>query len=143
MNDYRDWGIPLGRRFRALKLWSVIRSYGTEGLQEKIRQHIQFTAKLKEMILQEKDFEILAPVVINVVCFRYAPAGNDEKQLNNLNEKLNHILNDSGKIYLSHTVVNGKYSLRMVTGQTNVTFDHVEKAWALILKTARNLIPRS
>jgi aromatic-L-amino-acid/L-tryptophan decarboxylase len=139
VNDYRDWGIPLGRRFRALKLWSVIRSYGTEGIQEKIRQHIQFTAKLKEMILQEKDFEILAPVVINVVCFRYAPDGNEENRLNGLNEKLNHILNDSGKIYLSHTVVNGKYTLRMVTGQTNVTFDNVEKAWALIMQKARNL----
>ena len=140
VNDYRDWGIPLGRRFRALKLWSVIRSYGKEGLQEKIRQHIQFAAKLKEMILNEKDFEILAPVVINVVCFRYAPAGNNEKLLNDMNEKLNHLLNDSGKIYLSHTVLNGKYTLRLVTGQTNVTFDHVEKAWALILQTARNLV---
>ncbi|MCU0461304.1 MAG: aminotransferase class I/II-fold pyridoxal phosphate-dependent enzyme [Bacteroidales bacterium] len=139
VNDYRDWGIPLGRRFRALKLWSVIRSFGTEGLQEKVRQHIQFAANLKGLILKEKDFEILAPVVINVVCFRYAPAGCDEKKINILNEKLNHLLNDSGKIYLSHTVINGKYTLRMVTGQTNVTFSHVEKAWALILQTARRL----
>ena len=139
VNDYRDWGIPLGRRFRALKLWSVIRSFGTEGLQEKVRQHIQFAANLKGMILKETDFEILAPVVINVVCFRYAPAGCDEKQINILNEKLNHLLNDSGKIYLSHTVINGKYTLRMVTGQTNVTLSHVEKAWALILQTARRL----
>ena len=139
VNDYRDWGIPLGRRFRALKLWSVIRSYGREGLQEKIRQHIQYTAKLKEMILKEKDFEILAPVVINVICFRYVPSGFDENQINCINEKLHHLLNDSGKIYLSHTLLNGKYTLRMVTGQTNVTFDHVERAWELILKTARSL----
>jgi aromatic-L-amino-acid/L-tryptophan decarboxylase len=139
VNDYRDWGIPLGRRFRALKLWSVIRSYGTEGLQEKIRQHIQFAAKLKEMILRESDFEILAPVVINVVCFRYVPDGKDEKQHNEMNEKLNHLINDSGRIYLSHTVVNGKYTLRMVTGQTNVTMDHVEKAWELIKLTAHSL----
>jgi len=139
VNDYRDWGIPLGRRFRALKLWSVIRSYGREGLQEKIRQHIQYTAKLKEMILKEKDFEILAPVVINVICFRYVPSGFDENQINSINEKLNHLLNDSGKIYLSHTILNGKYTLRMVTGQTNVTLDHVERAWELLLKTARSL----
>jgi len=139
VNDYRDWGIPLGRRFRALKLWSVIRSYGMEGLQEKIRQHIRFAAKLKEMILKEKDFEILAPVVINVVCFRYTPDGMDEMQLNKINEKLNHLINDSGRIYLSHTVVNGKYTLRMVTGQTNVTMDHVEKAWELIKLTAHTL----
>lgn len=139
VNDYRDWGIPLGRRFRALKLWSVIRSYGTEGLQEKVRNHIRFAAQLKEMIQKENDFEILAPVVINVVCFRYAPAGVDQRKINDLNENLNHLLNDSGKIYLSHTVLNGKYTLRMVTGQTNVTFDHVSKAWELILKTARSL----
>jgi aromatic-L-amino-acid decarboxylase len=139
VNDYRDWGIPLGRRFRALKLWSVIRSYGVEGLQDKIRQHIKFAAYLKDEILKEPDFEILAPVTINVVCFRYRPSVNDEIELNTINEKLNHLLNDSGKIYLSHTVLNGKYTLRMVTGQTNVTLDHVKKAWDLIKCTAHTL----
>jgi aromatic-L-amino-acid decarboxylase len=139
VNDYRDWGIPLGRRFRALKLWSVIRLYGTEGLQKKIRDHISFAARLKEMITAEPDFEILAPVVINVVCFRYSPAGHDEKSLNIINEKLNHVLNDSGTIYLSHTSVKGKYTLRMVTGQTNVTMKHVEKAWLQIKENARSL----
>ena len=80
------------------------------------------------MISEETDFEILAPVTICVVCFRYKPAGNNEEQINTLNEKLNHLLNDSGKLYLSHTVLNGKYTLRMVTAQTNVTLDHVEKS---------------
>lgn len=139
VNDYRDWGIPLGRRFRALKLWSVIRSYGVEGLQEKIRIHIGLAYRLNEMILKENDFEITAPVVINVVCFRFRPAGYDEKELNAINERLNHLLNDSGTMYLSHTTLNGKYVLRMVTGQTNVTIDHVEKAWARVLQTARNI----
>jgi aromatic-L-amino-acid decarboxylase len=139
VNDYRDWGIPLGRRFRALKLWSVIRSYGTKGLQHKIREHIRFAARLEEMIRKEADFEILAPVIINVVCFRYSPAATSEKQLNILNEKLNHLLNDSGKIYLTHTTLNAKYTLRMVTGQTNVTMEHVDNAWELIKKTARNI----
>lgn len=138
VNDYRDWGIPLGRRFRALKLWCVIRSYGVNRLREKIRAHISFAARLKEMILKESDFELLAPVVINVVCFRYAPKGVEEKHLNFLNEKINHTLNDSGKLFLTHTVINGKYTLRMVTGQTNLTFEHVERAWDLILKTARS-----
>lgn len=139
VNDYRDWGIPLGRRFRALKLWSVIRSYGVEGLQNKIRQHIRIASELEEMIRQENDFEILAPVVINVVCFRYKPEGSDEASLNIINEKLNHTLNDSGKLYLSHTALNGKYTLRMVTGQTNVTLGHVQKAWELIKITARSI----
>src|SRR5450759_4753419 len=139
VNDYRDWGVPLGRRFRALKLWSVIRSYGTEGLRDKIRYHISIAASLSEMISKEADFEILAPVIISVVCFRYIPDGYNEDQINALNEKLNHQLNDSGKIYLSHTVLNGKYTLRMVTAQTNVTLGHVKKAWHLIKETARSL----
>lgn len=141
VNDYRDWGVPLGRRFRALKLWSVIRTYGTEGLRDKVRSHIKIASDLSKWISNESDFEILAPVIISVVCFRYRPAGLNEDQINKLNERLNHQLNDSGKIYLSHTVLNGKYTLRMVTAQTNVTPEHVEKAWELIRATARGLNP--
>jgi aromatic-L-amino-acid decarboxylase len=141
VNDYRDWGVPLGRRFRALKLWSVIRSYGLEGLREKIRDHIKTASCLSEMIKKEPDFEILAPVVLSVVCFRYHPVGLSEEKINSLNENLNHQLNDSGKLYLSHTSLNGKYTLRMVTAQTNVTLDHVEKAWTLIMQSARSLNP--
>jgi aromatic-L-amino-acid/L-tryptophan decarboxylase len=140
VNDYRDWGVPLGRRFRALKLWSVIRTYGVEGLREKIRNHISIAARLSEMISKEDDFEILAPVIISVVCFRYIPDGYIEEQINGLNEKLNHQLNDSGNLYLSHTILNSKYTLRMVTAQTNVTLEHVERAWILIKETARSLI---
>jgi len=140
VNDYRDWGVPMGRRFRALKLWSVIRSYGVEGLREKVNEHIRIASSLSEMILAEDDFEILAPVVLSVVCFRYKPSGYTEDRINQINEKLNHTLNDSGKIYLTHTVLNGKYTLRMVTAQTNVTMAHVEKAWSLIRETARSAI---
>ncbi|MBN2665900.1 MAG: aminotransferase class I/II-fold pyridoxal phosphate-dependent enzyme [Bacteroidales bacterium] len=139
VNDYRDWGVPLGRRFRALKLWSVIRMYGVEGLRDKVRGHIRIAKRLAEMIMRENDFQILAPVTLNVVCFRYKPSGKDEEELNRLNETLNHWLNDEGKIYLTHTTVNGVYTLRMVTGQTNVTPEHVELAWKLIVKTAREL----
>jgi len=139
VNDYRDWGVPLGRRFRALKLWSVIRTYGVEGLRNTVRNHIAIAAELAAKISKEADFEILAPVIISVVCFRYIPKGFNEEQINSINETLNHQLNDSGKIYLSHTVLNGKYTLRMVTAQTNVTSEHVEKAWNIIKETARNL----
>jgi len=139
VNDYRDWGVPLGRRFRALKLWSVIRTYGVEGLRNTVRNHIAIASELAAKISKEADFEILAPVIISVVCFRYIPKGFNEEQINSINETLNHQLNDSGKIYLSHTVLNGKYTLRMVTAQTNVTSEHVEKAWNIIKETARNL----
>ncbi len=139
VNDYRDWGVPLGRRFRALKLWSVIRTYGTEGLQEKVRSHIQYARKLSDMISQEADFEIMAPVIISLVCFRYNPGGYDEAQLNRINEILQHRLNDSGSLYLSHTVLKGKYTLRMVTAQTNISLEHVERAWENIKLNARNI----
>ncbi len=139
VNDYRDWGVPLGRRFRALKLWSVIRMYGVEGLQEKIRNHIRFAAALSEMISEEPGFELAAPVVLNVVCFRFRPEGKSDAEINKMNETLNHKLNDTGKIYLTHTVIDGLYTLRMVTGQTNVTFEHVKTAWELIKSTAVQL----
>ncbi len=139
VNDYRDWGVPMGRRFRALKLWSVIRMYGVDGLRAKIRSHIEFATELSEMIARETDFEVAAPAVINVVCFRYRPAGKSAAEISGINEALNHRLNDTGKIYLSHTVINGLYTLRMVTGQTNVTMDHVRKAWELIKTTAAQL----
>lgn len=139
VNDYRDWGIPLGRRFRALKLWCVIRMYGVNVLQEKIRYHIGIASKLAELITLEKDFEIMAPVNLNTVCFRYRPQGVPEEIVNQMNERLNHKLNDSGKIYLTHTSLNGKYVMRMVTAQTTVTLEHVEKAWELIKETAKGI----
>jgi aromatic-L-amino-acid decarboxylase len=139
VNDYRDWGIPLGRRFRALKLWFVIRYYGLEGLQGKVRSHISYASALAKMIEQHSDFELMAPVPLNTVCFRYNPGNINENDLNELNEKLNHLLNDSGDLYLSHTKLNGKYVLRMVTSQTNVTMDHVKKAWSAIKETSRSL----
>src|SRR5512140_2939794 len=121
VNDYRDWGVPLGRRFRAMKLWSVIRMYGLNGLREKIRYHIALAADLSKLISTENDFELMAPVTLNTVCFRYIRKGGGDESANSLNEQLNHKLNDSGKIYLSHTKLRGQYTLRMVTAQTNVT----------------------
>lgn len=139
VNNYRDWGIPLGRRFRALKLWFVIRTYGVLGIQERIREHITMTAKLAIQIELQPDFELLAPIHFNLICFRYSPKGTAEAQLNAWNEQLIHLLNDSGKVYLTHTKINGKYALRMVIGQTYVQQVHVDKAWELIRKTVSEL----
>jgi aromatic-L-amino-acid decarboxylase len=138
VNDYRDWGIPLGRRFRALKLWFVIRSYGLEGLREKVRNHISYASNLASMIEKHPHFELLAPVPLNTVVFRYNP-GDVNHNPDSLNERLLHMLNDSGKIYLTHTKLDGKFALRMVTSQTNVTMDHVMKAWELVQETASHL----
>jgi len=133
VNDYCDWGVPLGRRFRALKLWFVLRSFGTKTLQEKLRYHIRMARDLAELIGQEEEFELMAPVTLNLVCFRFKPKGiEDEKLLNNINEKLLKKINDSGRIFLTHTKLNGKYVLRMVIGQTNVEQRHVDEAWKLV-----------
>lgn len=137
VNNYCDWGVPLGRRFRALKLWFVIRSYGIDGLRAKIRHHIDLAEWLETEISESDDFEMLAPRPLNLVCFRYHPDGLREEQLNALNEKLVAQLNATGKLYLTHTKVNGKYTLRIVIGQTNVEKHHVESSWELIKSMAK------
>lgn len=138
VNNYRDWGIPLGRRFRALKLWFVIRSYGIEGLQKKLRHHIAMAKDLAKKIEGSKDFEILAPVVLNAICFRYHPKdAHDGEELNALNQKLLEDLNSTGKVYLTHTKLRGVYTLHFVIGQTEVEQHHVDAAWELIQKLAR------
>ncbi len=140
VNDYRDWGIPLGRRFRALKLWFVIRSFGLEGIREKLRTHIGLARQLEQSINDSTDFEVLIPHSLNLVCFRYHPGEeNNDEVLNELNHQLLEQLNSSGKIYLTHTKINGKYAIRMVIGQTHVTKDHLKSGWSLIQNTARQI----
>ncbi|MFC1726672.1 pyridoxal phosphate-dependent decarboxylase family protein [candidate division KSB1 bacterium] len=140
VNNYRDWGIPLGRRFRALKLWFVIRTYGIKGLQEKIRNHISMAQEIVKRIKESEDFELLAPVPLNTICFRFKPSGiNDLEKLNTINAKLMEKLNATGKVYFTHTKLNGKYTIRFVIGQTNVTMDHVNRAWELINDTANTI----
>ncbi|TAF64180.1 MAG: aminotransferase class V-fold PLP-dependent enzyme [Cytophagales bacterium] len=134
VNNYRDWGIQLGRRFRALKLWFVWRSFGVEGLQKTLRTHLALAQTLYQRISTHSDFEILAPMHFNLVCFRYKPTNiNNEETLNLLNAQLLERLNQSGKVYLSHTKLNGKYTLRVVVGQTNVNQTHIDQLWELLL----------
>ncbi len=140
VNDYRDWGIQLGRRFRALKLWFVIRDFGVEGIREKVRLHLAWAEELAGEIRQSPDFELFEPQHLGLVCFRYQPQGEkDPEKLNLLNESLMRTLNASGKIYLTHTRVRGRTTLRMVIGQTNVTRSHVMSAWKLIRDTAKEI----
>ncbi len=125
--DYRDWQIPLGRRFRALKLWFVIRYYGLEGLQFHVRKHVYLAQKWAEYIEKDDRFELMAPVLLNLVCFRH-------KNGDDFNNKLLSALNDSGKIGITHTKLNDKYTLRMSIGQTYTEEKHVMAAWQLLLK---------
>jgi aromatic-L-amino-acid/L-tryptophan decarboxylase len=138
--DYRDWGVPLGRRFRALKLWFVLRSYGVERLQAMLRNHIAWTAELAERIAAEPDFELVTPQRLALLTFRYRPrALDDEARLDRLNELLLHTLNDDGRLYLTQTRVRGRYVIRFAIGQLYTTREHVHHAWAVITETARGL----
>ena len=141
VNDYRDWGIQLGRRFRALKLWFVIRSFGVNQLQEKIREHIRLAQWFGQQVRNHPGFEVLAPVTLSLVCFRFHPQGTGGTEaLNLLNETLLQKLNAGGQIFLTHTKLSGQYTLRMSIGGTLTLQQHVEKAWELIQETAAELL---
>jgi aromatic-L-amino-acid/L-tryptophan decarboxylase len=126
--DYRDWHVPLGRRFRALKLWFVIRHYGIEGLQFHIRQHVAWAQEFAGWVAEDPRFEIVAPHPLNLVCFRLR--SGDEA-----NERLLKRLNESGKLYLSHTRLDGKFTLRFSIGQTRTERQHVESAWKQVVES--------
>ena len=130
--DYRDWQVPLGRRFRALKLWMVIRHYGIEGLRYHIRQHIDLAQQFASWVRDDPDFELAAPVPLNLVCFRHL-AGDDANQL------IMDRVNRSGRAFFSHTRLDGRLVLRLCVGQTNTEARHVAEAWRLIQATARAL----
>jgi len=130
--DYRDWQVPLGRRFRALKLWFVIRHYGVEGLQHHVRRHVQLAQEFAQWIKASADFQLAAPAPLNLICFAHR-AGDD------FNRRLLDRINQSGKLYLTHTVLNGRYTLRLCVGQTNTEAPHVRQAWELVQRTAEEL----
>ncbi len=138
VNNYRDWGIPLGRRFRALKLWFVLRNYGKAGLQAKIREHLRLARLFAEKLGSRKDFRLLAPVALNTVCFHYEPS-NYAGDLNELNAGLLDRLNSSGKLYLTHTKLRDQFALRLVVAQTDTTERHIREAFDFIVKTAEEI----
>src|ERR1017187_7108889 len=130
--DYRDWHIQLGRRFRSLKLWFVIRHYGIEGLQHHIREHVRLAQQFAAWVRDDSRLELAAPAQLNLVCFRLR-SGDSANQL--LMERLN----GSGDLYLTHTKLDGKLSLRLCVGQTNTQARHVERAWQRIQQETGNL----
>ena len=130
--DYRDWHIQLGRRFRSLKLWFVIRHYGVEGLQHHIRQHVQLAQQFAAWVRDDEKFELPAPVPLNLVCFRH-------KAGDTANQTIMDRLNRSGDLFLTHTKLNGKLTLRLCVGQTNTQERHVRRAWLRIQDEAKRL----
>lgn len=126
--DYRDWQVPLGRRFRALKLWAVIRHYGVEGLRHHVRRHVALAQELAGWIAADPDFELQVPPPLNLVCFRHR--GGDA-----VNQEIMDRLNASGELFFSHTRLDDRLVLRLCVGQTWTERRHVVRAWQLIRDT--------
>ncbi len=133
VNNYMDWGVQLGRRFRSLKLWFVIRSFGIEGIISHLREHCRLARELASWIDTDNNFELLAPVPFSVVCFRYHPHGiSDEVKLEQLNTQIIDQVNATGKAFLSHTKLHGKYTIRVAIGNLATTEKHIMNLWNLI-----------
>jgi len=127
--DYRDWQVPLGRRFRALKLWATIRHYGAEGLRHHVREHVRLAQEFAGWVREDDRFELAAPAPLNLVCFRHRES--DER-----NQAILDRVNGSGRLFLTHTRLDGRLVLRMSIGGTLTERRHVEAAWAALRDAA-------
>jgi aromatic-L-amino-acid decarboxylase len=134
VRNLMDTGFQLGRRFRALKLWVVLRTFGLEGLRARLREHMRLARLLADWIDEDPLFERVAPVAFGVVCFRMAAPADDE-----INARLLDALNETGDVFLSHTVIEGRYVLRFAIGNIRTTEADVRQAWDLLKSTALSL----
>jgi aromatic-L-amino-acid decarboxylase len=144
VTNFMDYGVQLGRRFRALKLWMVLRTFGSEGLRQRLRAHIALARRFRDSIQADPDFELLAPVSFSVVCFRSRPrdlpAGQEtDAYLDTLNERLLDATNETGEVFLSHTRLSGKLTLRLAIGNVRTSEAHVRRAWELLQEHAARL----
>jgi aromatic-L-amino-acid decarboxylase len=134
-----DTGIQLGRRFRALKLWMVLRHFGADGIRARLSEHMRLARLFADWIDASTDFERMAPVPFSVVCFRAVAASDEAPAVELLNERLLDAVNATGEIFLSHTRLEGRYVLRLAVGNLHTTEAHVARAWALLQQKASDL----
>ena len=141
VKNLMDTGVQLGRRFRSLKLWMILRSFGARALRARLAEHIRLAQELASWIDAHPDFERLAPVPFSVVCFRWKPAGMSwsDAEVDAANERLLDLVNASGDIFLSHTRLRGRLAIRVAIGHLRTTDEHVRRAWDLLL-SSRELI---
>ena len=143
VRNYMDYGIQLGRRFRALKLWFVLRHMGAEGIRERLREHIALAQRFAEWVQTTGAWEVLAPHPLSVVCFRYHPHGlDDEAELERLNAALLEAVNATGEMFISHTKIDGRYTLRLAIGNLRTTEADVAAAWEILRREAAALAPK-
>jgi aromatic-L-amino-acid decarboxylase len=136
VHNYMDYGVQLGRRFRALKLWFVLRTYGREGIIDRLRVHIRLAHELERWIDKASHWEMVAPVPFSTVCFRYAPPGLDEEALNAVNLAIIDRVNETGEVFLSGTRLRGQEIIRMAIGHIRTSEEHVSRAWQLLQEAA-------
>jgi aromatic-L-amino-acid/L-tryptophan decarboxylase len=137
--NYMDYGLQLGRRFRALKLWFVLRRFGAQGIREKLRGHIALAQEFAGWVAAEPDWEVLAPHPLSLVCFRHAPAGLDEAALEALNAAIMHAVNATGEVFISHTKIDGRYAIRLAIGNLRTQRSDVERAWNILKREAEEV----
>lgn len=137
--DYMDYGIQLGRRFRALKAWMVFRAFGRSGIESRIREHCRLAEVLGRRITDEADFELACPVSMGIVCFRYVPAGHDAASLDRVNETIVERVNASGEGYLTHSVLDGRTMMRVGFGNVSTTEAHLDIVWRRVVAEASKL----
>jgi aromatic-L-amino-acid decarboxylase len=138
--NYMDYGIPLGRRFRALKLWFTLRYFGVEGIAGRIREHIRLARQFAEWVDAHSEFERLAPVPLSTICFRAHWQGvEDDELLNRINEQLLQAINHTGEAFLSHTKLSGRYALRLVVSHLSTDETHVARVWEIAQEQLRLL----
>ena len=135
--NYMEHSIALGRRFRALKLWYVLRTFGVEHLAAVIREHLRLAGLLADWVAEAPDFELLAPVDFSLVCLRFRPEGASESETDAANERLLRAVNDTGEFFLSHAKLGGRYTIRVAIGNITTTEAHVRRLWELLQSLAR------
>jgi aromatic-L-amino-acid decarboxylase len=137
VHNYMDYGLQLGRRFRALKLWFAIRTYGVHGLQQHLRNHIALAQEFAQWIAAEPDWEIAAPHPLSVVCYRFVPPGRDDAAIDALNAAIVEEVNADGRIFISSTKLRGRTVLRLAIGNERTTRDDVVLAWQILREAGR------
>ncbi|HXV75695.1 MAG TPA: pyridoxal-dependent decarboxylase [Candidatus Polarisedimenticolaceae bacterium] len=139
VRNYNEFGVQLGRRFRALKIWFEIRYFGVDGIAARLREHCRMAREFAGWVAAAPDWELLAPVPFSTVCFRHRPpaAGDDERRLEAVNQAILDRVNRSGRVYLSHTKLRDRFTLRVVVGNPRQTIDHVHGCWTILQQAAR------
>jgi aromatic-L-amino-acid decarboxylase len=141
--NYMDYGVQLGRRFRALKLWMIIRGFGTDGLADRLREHCALARTFAAWVALSEDWDLMAPVPFSLVCFRYAPRGMSDVECDRRNEAIMHAVNAGGDVFLSHTKLHGRFTLRLAIGNLRTEERHVALAWHRLRDAAERITPSS